>query len=91
MNNDNIFDLMFDLVFTSSPKLVGLGLNPYYLLTSFSLQQGNRIPDFYLCTLHSCSKIIMVKEKTVQLKFIIGTYICTLSKPPFLQWYITNY
>ena len=53
MNNDNIFDLLFSVVFFMCPQIGGIGTKAQYLVTSFQLIEGELIPGFNMRALQA--------------------------------------
>ena len=63
MNNDKGFDIIISFVFAMSNQLGGLGPKPQDLLISFSLDEGETLPQFHLRDLISGVKFSFCKIK----------------------------
>ena len=91
MNNNNVFNLLIDVVFSISPKLGGLVTKAQDLLISFRLGEEENIPQFHLKALRISSEILLVQDETGQINNLTGKYIMEMSKLKHLQRYVTNF
>ena len=65
MNNDNLFDFIISVVFASmSPQLGVLGPKSQDLVVSFTLVEGENIPQFHLRALQIRSEIFLLQYET---------------------------
>ena len=72
MNNDNLFDLVFAVVFDMNPQLELLGLKAQDLLVSFCIGEGRNIPQLHLRYLHIRSEIFLLQDETGKINNITG-------------------
>ena len=69
MNNDNIFYLLVEVVFSMSPQLGGIGPKAQEPFTSFKLTEGESLPDFHLQDIQSRGEIHLLNDETGQKKY----------------------
>ena len=74
MNIDNGFELLFAVVFATSPQLVGLGPKAQDLVIYFRFGEGETLPQFHLRTLQARGERFLLNCKTGIVNNITGKY-----------------
>ena len=73
MNIDNVFDLLFDILFAMIPQIGWLGPTYWDLVISFFLLKGETLPQFHLRSLQAQSEKNLLNDEIGREKNLTGT------------------
>ena len=85
MNNNDVFGLLIDVVFSIIPELGVLGPKSQDPPISFCLGEVETLPQSYLRALQIISEKVLMRYETGKINNLAGKYIMELSKLKHLQ------
>ena len=75
MHYENLFELIIAVIFSTIPKLGGLGPKAQDIAIPFHLCEGEPLPNFDLIALEIISKIVFMRDQIGQINNLTGKYI----------------